>query len=79
MNIIVWFAFGLLFAIIGWVSATGVKAQWVRLLDVFIYGPYLIYLSLRPTYIFSTAELLFILCLGTTTITYNARNYLKSM
>jgi hypothetical protein len=51
------------------------KTQWVRLVDIFVYGPYLIYLSTKDDYTFSEYEKLFLLFLGATTITYNARNY----
>ena len=38
--IIVLIAIGL---ILGYITTTGVKSQWVRLIDVFIYGPLLIW------------------------------------
>ena len=64
--------------IIGWFSATGFeKGQGVRLVDIFLYGPYLIYLGMKPTYTFSLIEQVFLLFFGSTTITYNARNYLS--
>ena len=66
-----------IFAAIGWYTATGFgKGQYVRLLDIFLYGPYLIYLATKTTYTFSNPEKLFLLLLGTTTISYNLRNYL---
>jgi hypothetical protein len=68
----------ILFSVLGWILATGSgKAQWVRVADVLIYGPYLIYLSFQTNYRFSTLEKLFLAFLGATTITYNLRNYLK--
>ena len=68
----------ILFSVIGWILATGSgKAQWVRLVDVLLYGPYLVYLSFQTNYMFSTAEKLFLAFLGATTVTYNLRNYLK--
>ena len=59
---------------VGWWSADGVKAQWVRLLDVFFYGPLLVWLAWRllPASPLLAAVLLF---MGATTISYNARNY----
>lgn len=67
------------FAIIGWVLSTGTnKTQGVRLVDIFIYGPYLAYLAFQEEYVFSTTEKVFLLFLGATTISYNARNYLKA-
>ncbi len=65
------------FAIIGWFSASNRgKTQYVRLIDIFIYGPYLTYLAFQESYILSMFDKLFLLCLGITTITYNGRNYL---
>jgi hypothetical protein len=69
--------FIILFAVIGWVSATGLgKEQYVRILDILIYGPYLIYLATKQTYTFSIYEKIFLLLLGMTTITYNLRNFI---
>ncbi len=66
------------FSVVGWAFATGSgKAQWVRLVDILLYGPYLLYLCFQSSYIFSTLEKLFLAFLGATTITYNLRNYLK--
>ncbi len=67
----------ILFFTIGWFLATGSsKTQWVRIIDIFVYGPYLIYLALHNNYTFSEYEKLLLLFLGATTISYNARNYL---
>ena len=66
------------FAVIGWYLANGEsKAQYVRLVDVFIYGPYLTYLAFQDKYVFNIIEKIFLVFLGITTITYNYRNYLK--
>jgi intracellular septation protein A len=68
----------IVFSIIGWVMSNGQsKTQYVRLFDIFIYGPYLTYLAFQKEYIFSIFEKIFILFLGITTITYNGKNYLK--
>ena len=69
----------LLFLAVGWFLATGSsKTQWVRLIDVLLYGPYLVYLSAQEgPYEFSILEKVFLLFLGATTVSYNARNYLK--
>ena len=67
----------IVFLYAGWYFATGSsKTQWVRLIDIFVYGPYLIYISLHNQYVFTYAEKVFLLFLGATTISYNARNYL---
>ena len=69
--------FSIVFAIIGWMTANGKsKTQYVRLFDVFLYGPYLTYLAFQTEYVFSLIEKLFLLFLGVTTISYNAKNYL---
>jgi hypothetical protein len=65
-------------AILGWSLANGEsKSQYVRLIDVFIYGPYLTYLAFQNNYVFSYVEKIFLIFLGITTITYNGKNYLK--
>jgi len=70
----------IVFAIIGWVMSDGnSKTQYVRLIDIFIYGPYLTYLAFQNEYVFSIFEKIFILFLGITTITYNGKNYLKNI
>ena len=68
------------FLIVGWFLATGAgKTHWVRLVDILLYGPYLIYLSQQSEeYIISNREKIFLLFFGATTITYNLRNYLQS-
>lgn len=68
----------IIFSILGWILANGSsKTQYVRLLDVFIYGPYLTYLAFQTNYTFTIVEKIFLLFLGVTTITYNGKNYLK--
>lgn len=65
----------IIFGAIGWLLATGVqKTQYVRLVDILLYGPYLIYLSLKKTYTFTYLEKIFLIFFGATTITYNLRN-----
>ena len=66
------------FAILGWVLADGnSKTQFVRMIDVILYGPYLAYIAFQKEYVFSNIEKIFLLFLGITTITYNARNMLR--
>jgi hypothetical protein len=68
----------IIFAILGWKLSDGnSKTQYVRLVDVFIYGPYLTYLAFQKEYVFTMVEKIFLLFLGITTITYNGKNYLK--
>ena len=68
----------IVFAILGWYLSNGdSKTQYVRLIDVFVYGPYLTYLAFQNAYRFNIVEKIFLVFLGITTITYNGRNYLK--
>ena len=70
----------IIFAALGWILATGFqKAQYVRIIDILLYGPYLIYLGLKTTYTFSMYEKIFLLIIGTTTVTYNLRNFLGNI
>ena len=61
-------------AAIGWYSTSGVKSQLVRLVDIFVYGPFFIWLGLTRAQRDWERVLLFFV--GATTITYNLRNYL---
>ena len=66
-----------IFLLIGWISADSrEKTQYVRLLDIFLYGPIMVYISLDNS---NNLRFLFRICLliiGGTTITYNAKNYI---
>jgi hypothetical protein len=57
---------------IGWLTTRGQKTQFVRLIDIFFYGPFLIYIALQFEDLLNRNILLFI---GATTITYNLKNY----
>lgn len=63
----------IIFLIIGWYSSNGVKSQLIRLLDILLYGPFLILLSFKMENIIIKIILLFI---GSTTISYNLKNYI---
>lgn len=52
-----------------------VKSQTVRLLDIFIYGPFLMYVSMNKN--ISTEVSIGLFTLGIGTSIYNANNYLK--
>lgn len=62
--------------VVGWFATDGHKTQWVRLIDVFLYGPFLIWVAMTMTseYFLVSAVLL---VMGATTITYNLKNYLS--
>lgn len=66
--------FILFFFVIGWFATTGTKSQFIRLGDIFVYGPFLIYLGYREKENFIKLFLYFI---GATTITYNLRNFIE--
>lgn len=73
MNITNYITLIILFFIIGWFSTGGKKSQFVRLLDIFFYGPVLILLSTKIENIYYKIILLF---MGTTTVSYNLKNYI---
>lgn len=64
--------FGLL---IGWVSTSGTKSQNIRIIDIFIIGPLMIYFGWNSENINIGFRIL-LLFFGSTTITYNLKNYL---
>lgn len=59
--------------IVGWVSSSGLKSQFVRLVDIFFIGPFLITLGLG----LSTYNKNILLAIGATTISYNLKNYIS--
>jgi hypothetical protein len=64
----------IIFFVFGLYSTVGIKTQFVRLIDVFIYGPFFIYLGFyRAKNIYEKLGLFFV---GATTISYNLKNYL---
>ncbi len=64
---------------LGYLTTTGTKSQWIRLIDIFIIGPLMIWLGwcawLEGYGLWALAVVFF----GSTTITYNLRNYLHQM
>ncbi len=73
--------FILISALIGWYSTAGKKSQIVRLFDIFVYGPALIFIGMviknNQTFTTPLITAYFLFFLGTTTISYNLRNYLE--
>lgn len=62
---------------IGWILAPGrSKAQWVRLLDVFVYGPFLLAIAFWPALAAAPWASILLIIIGATTVTYNWRNWL---
>ena len=60
--------------IVGWLSTTGAKSQLIRLIDVFGYGPLLIYAGIKMPIPVLRYGLIF---MGASTMAYNAKNYLE--
>ena len=54
-------------------STSGKKSQFIRVLDVFVYGPILIWVALQVKQNWLKIILIF---MGATTMSYNARNFL---
>lgn len=59
--------------IIGWIATDGHKTQFVRLIDILFYGPFLIRVGMEFNNKYIRA-ILFLM--GGTTITYNLKNYI---
>lgn len=62
--------------IIGWLSTTGTKSQFIRLLDVFVFFPILAYAGYL---LYDTNEILAIILIivGAATAAYNFKNWLE--
>ena len=68
----------LIFLLVGWITADShEKTQFVRLLDVFVYGPILIYIALDSSNNLNNIFKIILIIMGATTISYNAKNFLK--
>jgi hypothetical protein len=80
----------ILFAgLLGYISTTGVKSQWIRIIDILVIGPLMIYIGIKyyntldkqhqqKQNVFNIDKYLcyIIIFFGATTITYNLKNYL---
>jgi len=60
--------------VIGFLATNGHKAQFVRLLDVFVYGPFLIYVGTQFDDMFTRY---FLFVMGASTISYNLKNFIE--
>ena len=60
--------------VLGYISTSGIKSQKIRILDIGVIGPLMIYFgySYQPMNLFSLLLMFF----GATTITYNLKNYI---
>jgi uncharacterized membrane protein len=61
---------------LGHISTSGTKTQTIRLLDVFLIGPLMIYFGHRAEASLFSILLTFF---GATTITYNLKNYMHAL
>ena len=55
------------------------KSQGVRVIDIFILGPFLIYYALKTRHLATTTEFALLMYIGITTILYNGYNYLANL
>ncbi len=62
--------------VVGFITTKGVKSQWIRLIDIFVYGPFLIFLGTKIKLVWVKVILIL---MGATTISYNLRNYIESL
>lgn len=63
--------------ILGYITTTGIKSQNVRLIDIFLLGPLMIFLGIYG-YIKTTHILFFFMIFfGASTISYNYKNFIK--
>ena len=62
---------------LGHVSTDGEKTQAIRLLDVFLIGPLMVYFGHMSNHVSIFSMLL--VFFGATTITYNLKNYLHAL
>ena len=61
--------------VLGWISTSGKKSQIIRIMDTFIIGPLMIYVGWKESE--NIILRLFLIFFGSTTITYNLKNYLR--
>jgi hypothetical protein len=73
MDLVYYVILIVIFLVIGWYSTTGVKSQLVRLGDVFIFGPFLIWCAFMVEARWLKVGLI---AFGATTISYNAKNWI---
>lgn len=64
--------------VLGFISTSGSKSQHIRLLDIFIIGPLMIYFGYSVYLDTGNWLALILLFFGGTTITYNLRNYIAA-
>lgn len=65
--------------IYGHFATSGLKSQFVRLLDIFLIGPFMIYCGYILYSQTKNLIYLFLVATGASTITYNLRNYLYQL
>lgn len=66
--------FTIIFLVVGWLSTSGVKSQWIRMGDVLLFGPILIISATQVPQIWLKVSLI---AFGASTMSYNARNWLQ--
>ena len=70
----------IIFSIIGFTATGENNTQFVRILDVLIYGPVLLYVAYKGLKKESVPDIMYylVIFMGATTITYNGKRYIKN-
>ena len=67
---------------LGYISTSGTKTQFIRLLDIFLIGPLMIYFGHHAQHANSGGHVsifaMLLVFFGATTITYNLKNYIHA-
>jgi hypothetical protein len=66
---------------LGYITTSGIKSQWIRVMDIIIIGPLMIYIGISNLDRLSYTDYILylnylLLFFGATTITYNLKNYI---
>lgn len=72
----IWIFIVILGFISGWLSTSGSKSQFVRMIDILFLGPLMIYVSM-PSQKHSIILGYLLAFFGSSTITYNLKNFLR--
>ena len=73
MNWYIIFGLIIIFLVVGWFTTSGIKSQLIRLGDIFLFGPFLIWTATQVEYWWAKVILI---AFGASTMAYNARNWL---
>lgn len=64
--------------LLGWMSTQGVKSQHIRLVDIFVIGPLMMYTGMQMFQVqpMSRFYALLLIFFGASTLTFNLKNYI---